>query len=74
MNVPGPLVITQSTVSLVKHISPGYGFCLLLIATGGHMLSRMLLVAICFWTLTCTALSKDVVVYKDYSGVQGVIC
>ncbi|KAL5496604.1 hypothetical protein EMCRGX_G012921 [Ephydatia muelleri] len=40
-------------------------------ATGGHMLSRMLLVAICFWTLTCTALSKDVVVYKDYSGVQG---
>ena len=29
---------------------------------------------ICFWTLTCTALSKDVVVYKDYSGVQGVIC
>ena len=30
----------------------------------------MLLVAICFWTLTCTSLSKDVVVYKDYSGVH----
>ncbi|KAL5517714.1 hypothetical protein EMCRGX_G003317 [Ephydatia muelleri] len=47
---------------------------LILPATGGHRLSRMLLVAICFWTLTCTALSKDVVVYKDYYGVQGVIC
>ena len=62
---------------------------LILQATGGHMcvdlspiishnlpkrLSRMQLVAIYFWTLTCTALSKDVIVYKDYSGVQGVIC
>ncbi|KAL5505901.1 hypothetical protein EMCRGX_G007442 [Ephydatia muelleri] len=54
--------------------SPGYGFCLLSIDFTSYWLSRMLLVAICFWTLTCTALSKDVVVYKDYSGVQGVIC
>eukprot|EP00731_Ephydatia_muelleri_P010188 Em0005g774a len=37
-------------------------------SASGALLSRMLLVAICFWTLTCTALSKDVV-YKDYSGV-----